>query len=170
MVGRPYKTKIAVVGLGNVLMGDDGAGVAALDSLQGKVDEDVVLAEVGTAALKAQALLEEVDHVVAIDAVQAGGPPGSVYCFSLDDAEMNACHSLHEMGIAGVLKLMPEESRPQVRVVGVEPESIEMRMELSPTVQAALPMVAETVLATINRIRNLPPTTGNACVAEETLQ
>jgi hydrogenase maturation protease len=170
MIGRPDRAKIAVVGLGNVLMGDDGAGVAALGLLQGKVDEDVVLAEVGTAALKAQALLEQVECVVAIDAVQAGQQPGSVYCFSLDGAEINACHSLHEMGIAGVLKLMPEESRPQVRVVGVEPESIELRMALSPTVQAALPKVAETVLATISRMRNLPATTGNACVAEETLQ
>jgi len=148
--------RIVIAGLGNLLMADDGVGVHAVGLLEQDPPENTIVAEVGTASLHAQDLLEQADTVIAIDAVSAGGKAGSVYCFDLDDARTETFHSLHDLGLAGVLKLIPADKRPCVIVVGVEPETIDYGMELSPAVQAALPRVVRLVKAIIRRITKTP--------------
>lgn len=138
------RCSIAIVGLGNELMTDDGVGIHAIRLLQQDSPEGVILAEVGTSPLKAQDLLEEVDEVIAIDAVTAGDKPGSVYVFDGQDAELSDQLSLHNLGIIGTLRLMPENQRPKVTILGVEPEIIDYGMELSPTVRNSLPLVVKT--------------------------
>ncbi len=158
MIAPNTHPKIVIAGLGNLLMADDGVGVHAVRLLRQDPPENVLIADVGTAALHAQDLFEQADMVIAIDAVQAGGKAGSVYRFDLDDAQTQSFHSLHDLGLAGVLKLMPESKRPHVIVVGVEPETIDYRMELSPAVQAALPKVVQLVGEMIKRITKTPGT------------
>lgn len=132
---------VAILGLGNELLRDDGVGVHAVRELQKDPPEDVVIAEVGTAALNAQHLLEKADVVIAIDAVQAGDIPGTVYRFDVAEAATAGRATLHDLGLVGVLRLMPEAARPEVIVLGVEPERVEYGMELTPAVHAALPRV-----------------------------
>ena len=145
--------EIAILGLGNVLLGDDGVGVHAARELRKDPPENVVVAEVGTRALSAQHILEDADIVIAIDAAHADGPPGSVYRFNAEDAESDRLCSLHEMGIIGVLRLMPEEARPKVIILGVEPEVIDYGMELSPIVQAALGRTVRAARQMVEEIR-----------------
>lgn len=145
--------RIAVLGLGNLLLADDGVGVHAVRQLQNGPPEGVVVAEVGTAILHAQHLIEQADFVIAIDAVCAGGKPGSVYRFDAADADDTDQHiSLHQLGIIGVLRLMPEGSRPKVTILGVEPEKVSYAMELSPTVQAVLNDVVEAAKEIVKEI------------------
>ncbi|MHC4499981.1 MAG: hydrogenase maturation protease, partial [Planctomycetota bacterium] len=61
---------VAIVGLGNLLLSDDGVGIHAVRQLQKDPPEGVAVAEVGTAALRAQELLGQADIVIAIDAVE----------------------------------------------------------------------------------------------------
>ncbi len=138
--GKEHR-RAAIVGLGNILLMDDGVGVHALRTLSGPAPEGIVLAEVGTALLDALELLASVEVVVAIDAVAAGGRPGSIYCLNVNDAQVRTHVSLHELGIAAALQLLPTESRPRVLIVGVEPAVIDYGMRLSPAVQAVLPQV-----------------------------
>ena len=132
--------QVLVVGLGNELLTDDGVGVHVVRMLQETPPVDgVEVLEVGTAILHAQHLIEQAAHVIAVDAVRAGDEPGAIYRFDVDQAHMNRPTTLHELGIVGVLKLIPEQRRPQVTILGIEPETIGYGMELSSAVQASLP-------------------------------
>jgi hydrogenase maturation protease len=153
MAVGPVYPKIAIVGLGNVLLSDDGVGVHAVRELQKAPPAGVAVVEVGTRALQAQDVLEYADVVVAIDVVQAGDRPGSIYRFDADDGETQRPYSLHDLGIIGVLRLMPQDSRPAVIIIGVEPEIIDYGMQLSPTLQAVLSRVVETARKVVEEIR-----------------
>ena len=145
MIARNGQAKIVVAGLGNVLMSDDGVGVHAVRRLQEERLEGVIIAEVGTAALHWQEMFEAADIVIAVDAVEAGGRSGEVYVFELADAEGSRLGSVHDLGMAGVLRLIAESERPGVVVVGVEPERIGYGMELSAKVEGSLTTVLRTV-------------------------
>ena len=145
--------EVLVLGLGNELLTDDGVGVHVVRMLQKEtVIEGVVVAEVGTAIIHAQHLLEQAACVIAVDAVQAGDKPGAIYRFDIDQAPLNQPASLHELGIVGLMQLIPEQDRPEVTILGVEPEKIDYGMELSLAVQAALPRVVQTVREMIMKI------------------
>ena len=144
MADCPKHIEVLVLGLGNELLTDDGVGVHVVRRLQKEsLPQDTEILEIGTAILHVQHLLEQAVHVVAIDAVRAGDKPGSVYCFDIDQAQLNQPVTLHDLGIVGVLKLIPESLRPKVTILGVEPETIDYGMELSPLVEASLPRVAQ---------------------------
>jgi hydrogenase maturation protease len=99
-----------------------------------------VVVELGTAVLDALNLLASARTVVALDAVQAGGPPGTIYEMPLAAVRKRGpSTSLHEFDLYAACRLLPADCRPDVVVVGVEPQSIECGLELSPSVQAVLP-------------------------------
>jgi hydrogenase maturation protease len=138
--------EVLILGLGNELLTDDGVGVHAIRLLgQEPPMEGVVAAEAGTAILHTQDLLEQASFVIAIDAVKAGDKPGSVYRFDVEEARINRPSSLHDLGIVGLLRLIPQQDRPAVTILGVEPESLDYGMELSPVVEAAVPGVVQIV-------------------------
>ena len=147
--------EVLVLGLGNELLTDDGVGVHVVRMLQKEPPiEGVVIAEVGTAILHAQHLLEQTACVIAVDAVQAGDAPGAVYRFNIDQAQLNHPTTLHELGIVGLMRLIPEHNRPEVTILGVEPARIDYGMELSSAVQAAVPRVVQIVREMIMEIQS----------------
>jgi len=145
--------RIAVLGLGNELLRDDGVGVHAIRMLDQAGIEGVTIAEIGTAALSAQQILVESDLVIAIDAVHHDGCPGTIYTFDAEDEKADCVFSLHDLGIIGAVNLLPNELRPKVQIVGVEPEIIEYGQELSDTVKASLQKVIDIVRKFIIKIR-----------------
>jgi len=151
----------AIVGLGNILLTDDGVGVHAVRKLREDAPEGIVLAEVGTAMLDALDLFESVEVVIAIDAVRAGGPPGSIYSFSIDEVDPQGPISLHELGIVEAMQYLPAGSVPQIVIIGVEPAVIDYGVELSPMVRAVLPDVVRKARTMASQLmERIPPTTG----------
>ncbi|MHC4111387.1 MAG: hydrogenase maturation protease [Planctomycetota bacterium] len=153
MILETGHSKVAIVGLGNELMTDDGVGVHVVRELQKAPPAGVLVAEVGTRALNAQQLLEEADIVIVIDAVCADGRPGSIYLFDSVNVETQRHYSLHEMGIIGVMRLIQKDARPKLIILGVEPEIIDYGMELSETVRAALKPVVGAARKIADQIR-----------------
>jgi len=145
VTSEPAKTRIAVIGLGNELMADDGVGIHAIRRLRTVLPPEVPCVEIGTAALRAQDICEQSEFVIALDAVQADGSPGSVYLLDLSDAATPEAESLHNLSLAGVIRLIPPAQRPEVLVVGVEPARVEHSLALSEPVEAALPRVIRSV-------------------------
>jgi len=132
--------RVLIAGLGNLLLRDDGVGVHAIRSMGNDLPPGVLAVEVGTAVLDALHLFEEAEMVIAIDAMKAGGVPGTIYSFQLSDvAAPEVPASLHEFSLLSALGLMEGPSRPEIAILGVEPEVIDYGMELSAAVQAALP-------------------------------
>lgn len=138
--------RILIAGLGNLLLKDDGVGVHAVQELQQNPPKGTKVVEVGCAVLDALHLFEWADIVLGIDAMQAGGAPGTVYRFGIDDvAEDNHHASLHEVNLVSALRFLPEDARPEIAMLGVEPEIIDYSLDLSQSVSAALPQVVEVV-------------------------
>ena len=151
------KTRIVVLGLGNELISDDGVGVHAIRRLREMLPGDVPCVAIGTAALKAEAFCAQAEVVIAIDAVQAQGRPGSVYVLDLVDAALPAAESLHNLSLAGLIALMPLGARPRGIVVGVEPARVEYGLALSEPVEAALPYVIRAVRDIVSAGGRIPP-------------
>lgn len=143
---------VLVLGIGNILLRDEGVGVRAVESLRGvPLPEDVEVVDGGTCGADLVEIMADRRKVIVIDALQADEPPGSV--FRLGAAELmpseGDCISLHQLGlveslnIAAQLGCAPEE----VVIFGVQPGTISPGMELSAEVAAAMPLIIRSVLA-----------------------
>lgn len=146
--------RILIAGLGNCLLGDDGVGVHAARKLAGNPPAGTVVVEVGTAVLDALHLFEWADIILAIDAMNAGGRPGTVYLLPASGAEEpKAKGSLHELNLISALGLLRKKRRPPVLIVGVEPQVIDFSLDLSPEVRSALPLVMRSVMEAVEFCR-----------------
>jgi hydrogenase maturation protease len=140
--------RILIAGLGNELLADDGVGVHAVrELLKYPPVSGIIIVEVGTAVLNALHLIEWADRIIALDAMQAGAPVGTIYEFGVHDAAENSRQvSLHELNFMAALRFLPaRHCIPEVNILGVEPETISYGLELSPAVQAALPRLVARV-------------------------
>lgn len=138
--------KTLVLGVGNLLMGDDGVGVHAAMSLcgEGGLDGADIL-DVGTAILDVLPALEAADRIVVMDAVCAGDIPGTVYRIPLSHCAENSCiASVHGLSLIRILALHGKQV-PDGVILGVEPDYIGWSMSLSPRVEKALPKLLEAV-------------------------
>lgn len=139
--------KTLVLGLGNLLLGDEGVGVHAARALleEGCPDGTTIL-DVGTAILDAIPAIEVADRIIVVDAVKADGEPGSVYKMPLSDfMRAPVIASMHGFDLSRVLALAGRIEPPEVVVIGVEPAVIDWSMELSPRVAASFPFVLDAI-------------------------
>lgn len=139
--------KTVILGLGNLLLGDEGVGVhAAMALMREELPPHVTVLDVGTAVLDALPALETADKVIVIDCVKADEAPGSVYFVPYEDMMRPECiASLHGFDLSRVLALAGRTDLPEVVVFGVEPDGIGWSLELSPKVAEALPVVIDAV-------------------------
>ena len=147
--------KTIVLGLGNLLLGDEGVGIHVVRKLEElELPLDVELVDGGTASFDLLPVLQRADRVIVVDAACAGGPPGSVYRFRLEpqtaplEGEAPTVLSLHQLSFQEVLqaaRLLAID--PEIVVIGVEPKRIEPSLDLSPEVKEALPQVIAAVQA-----------------------
>lgn len=136
------QSRILIAGIGNLLLRDDGVGVHAVRALRSQVPPGVVVAEIGTAILHSLHLLETAEKILVIDAMQAGGAPGTIYAGRVEDLEETpAAVSMHQIGLTSAFRFLQNHRQPKIVVLGVEPERIEYGMELTPAVAAVLPRV-----------------------------
>ncbi len=143
--------KILIVGLGNLLLRDDGVGVHAIRELQKDSQPGVLAVEVGTAVLDALHLFEWADRILAIDAMQAGGSAGRIYSIPVSDVEDRGPQaSLHELNLLAALRFLPDSKRPPIVILGVEPGIIDYGLHLSSKVEAGLPVVIHAVREIVN--------------------
>ena len=138
------------MGLGNVLLKDDGVGVHAVRELQRVLPRGVRAVDVGTAVLDALHLFEWADRVLAIDAVDSGGPPGTLYTFGVEDVDDPGLQmSVHQMNLLAVPQFL-RHRRPKVTILGVQPQAIDYGMELSPMLRTQLPRLVQTAKGIID--------------------
>ena len=139
--------KTLVLGLGNLLLADEGVGVhVAQRLLDSEAIDDVVVLDVGNAVLDALPAIAAADKVIVVDAMKGGGLPGTVYRLSIEDcSSAGPIGSVHGFDMKSVLHLVGRKEPPEVTVIGIEPEVIGWSTELSLAVAEALPDVMATV-------------------------
>ncbi len=141
-----------VLGIGNILLRDEGIGCHVVHALEGIPLPDVQIMDGGTCPDVVQ-LLEDTDKLVIVDAVNGGGMPGQIYRFHLEDVilEQKPFLSLHDMGLVDNLMLMKlRQGIGETVIIGVEPREIEWGLELSPELQKKMPQIIDAVLAEFN--------------------
>jgi hydrogenase maturation protease len=140
------KPMILVAGLGNVLFQDDGVGVHVIRELQKTPIPKIVYAEIGTVVLGALHLFEWADKILAVDAMQAGGKPGTIYTVGINDVERPGPRaSLHQHAFLSAFKFLSRKNPPEISILGIEPETTAYGLALSPSVQASLSQVGQNV-------------------------
>jgi hydrogenase maturation protease len=143
--------KIVILGVGNLLLSDEGIGVHVADQLM-KMDlpAEVSVIEGGTEGFRLIDIITEADRLIVVDAVKGGGAPGSIYHFDMDevpDSPSGFKTSVHQIGILEVINLSGLiGKKPYTTVIGVEPKSLDMGMELSPEIKDKVPRIIQLVL------------------------
>ncbi|MFI5301786.1 MAG: HyaD/HybD family hydrogenase maturation endopeptidase [Polyangiales bacterium] len=144
--------RVVVLGVGNLLLSDEGVGVRCIEALErdARVPSSVRLIDGGTSTHELLEDLEDLDVLILVDAVLAGRAPGTL--LRLEGAEIPAAFSSklspHQHGINDLLASLTLLGRAPREVVlfGVEPASLSLSLELSPIVATAMPALVERVL------------------------
>ena len=142
--------RIVIVGVGNLLMKDEGVGIHVIKHLQEiNMPPDIELIDGGTAP-DLIAYIRAGDKLIIVDSAQAGGEPGAIYRFLPEDlaTDTGTLASAHELGVELNLKLMSlmgNEPR-EIVIIGVEPKEIDWGTELTEELQNKLPEIIDAVL------------------------
>jgi len=142
--------RIMVMGIGNVLMQDDGVGVHVIRQLEAMdLPPEVELVDGGTHSYDLLDYFSQADFCIVVDAMHAGGKPGTVYRVPLEELDLSPnpnIQSLHEMSFAeAVYMLQLEGYNPQMLVYGVEPHTVDLGLELTPVVAEQVPFILERI-------------------------
>lgn len=118
--------KLLVMGIGNMLLTDDGVGVFAAQKLmQEDLPDNVTVIEAGTFTQDVFYLFEGYDAILVLDIVHAKGTPGSIYKLSESDLVDNEKQrlSIHDIDLIDSLNMaeLLHGQRPQLQVLGMEP-------------------------------------------------
>jgi hydrogenase maturation protease len=146
-----------IIGLGNILLKDEGVGVKCVEYLKGKpLDEDVKLVDGATLGFDLLEEIEGFEKVVIVDAVDMGKEPGFVASFRAEEVLSlpgSKKFSLHEIGLAEILQVGSQIGYDFSRatIVGIQPREILRGENLSPEVEARLPDLADKVLEEIGK-------------------
>lgn len=148
-----------VLGLGNLLLGDDGVGLRLLEELRrewGETDS-IDFVDGGTQGLALLGYLADRPRVVILDAVGLGAPPGTVHVLGEPEIEQlraRRASTAHEGNALEVLALarLLRQAPGWVRIVGVEPAHIRTSLELSPVVESVLPRALEAARRVLGEI------------------
>lgn len=150
------RPRIAVLGLGNLMRTDDALGMLALQQLRAdpRFPQSVPLIEGGTLGLDLLYPLEGITHLLALDAIDAGAPPGTLLRYAGNEIDrLPIAKSVHLLGFSdliGALRLI--ESEPaEIVVLGMQPEKIDWGTELTPTVKTALVTLLESAVEQVMR-------------------
>ncbi len=147
---------IVIIGVGQTLRGDDGAGLAAVQLWQRiyPPSTDLPSVRVELAELPGLSLIDlfmGTDAAILVDAVRSGAKPGCIHLISESDlaAFESSSGSAHGMGVAESLalgrRLYPEKMPADIILIGIEASAIELGEMLSPEVKYAIQQAARSI-------------------------
>ena len=143
------KTNIAVIGIGNILMKDEGVGCHAANLLlsEYEFEPDIAIIDGGTTGTDLLPYLEEHDRIIILDAVEFGQEAGFIGSIENDDilTRLTTKMSMHHLGITDVLstaKLL-DIVPSQMFLLGMQPKDLSVGMELTEETKKRLPRMLE---------------------------
>lgn len=149
--------KLLVLGIGNLLLTDDGVGVWAARKLMEEVwPEGVVIREAGTFTQDIFYTFGDVERLLVLDVVHAGGRPGSLYLLEEEAlvGRVNQRLSIHDIDLLDSLRMAEHYfgRKPALRVLGMEPQNYTTwQIGLSPALEERFPSYLESARTEIAR-------------------
>jgi hydrogenase maturation protease len=151
--------RIVVLGVGNILLKDEGIGVRVIEEFQRQYETppNVRVVDGGTQGLWLMATIQETDHLIVVDAVLGDGEPGTLYRLEKDDLPkgLRAKQSTHDSDLVEALNLcyLLETGPQSVVVLGVQPQDITpFGLEMTEPVAARIP---DLVRGIVDELRKL---------------
>jgi len=151
--------KIGILGIGNLLIGDEGFGVHTVKYLEDNYlfPENVVIVDAGTAGIYMSPYLEECDPVFVIDVVDIDAEPGSMHTFKLEDVragKFSTRMSPHQLGLLEIIEIckLRDAAPSQVEFYCVVPADLEQDLVLSPIVAPRVTQIAEILIKRLEEI------------------
>ena len=140
-----------VMGVGNILLSDEGLGVHFINELSKEnLPLNVELLEGGTAGLELVHLIQEIDFLIIVDAINAKDEPGAIFRFKPEKIKVLPEQyevSFHQVGIMEVLAMASIlGNAPQTLIFGIQPKSLEWGLELSPEIHEVFPKIKDLIL------------------------
>mgnify|MGYP001101555158 CR=1 FL=1 len=153
------RPKVVVVGVGNILLKDEGIGVHvayALQKLPSPEDVDLEIIDGGTSP-DVFLTLKGMDKLIVIDAARIGDEPGTIYHFQVDNLAYTpeGITSAHQISFLQTLKVMDclGLNPRDITILGVEPKEIDWGLEPSEQLQHKIPQIIELILEEVNKCR-----------------
>ncbi|MEK7992040.1 MAG: HyaD/HybD family hydrogenase maturation endopeptidase [Thiotrichaceae bacterium] len=149
--------QIVVLGVGNILLTDEGIGVRAAEYLMKNYDypDNVTILDGGTMGMELLGHIIDIDVLIVLDAVASNKPVGTVIMMEDDEIPKFFASKLspHQVGIADVLAAadLIAKSPEKVLLFGVVPENLELSTELTPVVAEKLPTLVEHVIKALQQ-------------------
>ncbi|OGP89954.1 MAG: hypothetical protein A2156_05900 [Deltaproteobacteria bacterium RBG_16_48_10] len=135
--------------MGNLLYQDEGIGIHVIHAMGGlDLPEHVELLDIGTSTMDLISHLEGVKKLIVIDAMKAGGTPGTIYQCRPEDLlpKEEGPISLHEIGLLQALTIARKKALEiDTLIIGIEPEILDWGMELSGKVKSSIPAIIKAI-------------------------
>ncbi|MDY2686148.1 MAG: HyaD/HybD family hydrogenase maturation endopeptidase [Selenomonadaceae bacterium] len=147
-----HPAEVTVLGVGNVILRDEGFGVRVAEYLDSHYDwpDTVQIVDGGTLGIELTQYVTGTKKLLVIDSINGHAAPGTVFRFENDAvmAHFQDKLSAHEVGIQDVLALLTVTGHkiPDVVVIGAQPYDLEAGVELSGGMQAILPRIVKQAL------------------------
>ena len=157
MVNNMSQKQILVLGVGNILLRDEGIGVRIVEKLQQDYtfSPNVRLLDGGTLGLKLLEPITEADVLIVVDAIISGQPPGTLERLPLAElrSRISIKNSLHQLDLLETLAHAEFlESLPETTIIGIEPDdTCTLSLELSDIIHARREDMVSAVLEEIFR-------------------
>jgi hydrogenase maturation protease len=146
------RNSIALIGLGNILLKDEGVGVHAVEALKRNYDfpEEVRLIDGGTLGLDLLPLIEGAEKILFVDAMELKKEPGAIAV--IEDQEIPSLLepklSLHHVGLSDLLfasRFMGNQPA-KMALIGIQPETMEIGLDLSPAILRRFEELLQTIV------------------------
>lgn len=144
--------KVVVLGVGNLILADEGVGVRVVEAIMRdyRMPEGVALIDGGTSGME---LLEELSHLdllIVVDAIAAGKAPGTLVTLRDEEVPVFFRRNLspHAIGLSDVLASLEfmEATPRETVIIGVQPVSMELSTELTSEIAALVPNLVDQVI------------------------
>ncbi len=154
-------TKTLILGIGNILLQDEGAGVHAIRQLAGLTEQrnDIELMDGGTLSFTLAGAIEDADNLIVIDAAHYDGKPGTTRVFEgerMDDfIGSNRKCSVHEVSLIDLMAvaLLTDQLPRHRALIGIQPQTIAWGEMPSPPVAGAIKLACHQALQLIEEWR-----------------
>ncbi len=137
---RTQESTVTVLGLGNILMSDEGVGVHVVNEFQERyaVPEYVEIIDGGAAGLDLIPFIEGKERVLMVDAVNFDREPGFIGMLENEEipARLTSKVSMHHLGLMDVLSIVRLSGKypKDVCIIGIQPKSLELGLAMTPEV------------------------------------
>ena len=143
------KGKVVIVGIGNIIRGDDGFGPKLIEKIKNNVQGVCLDAGVAPENYLGKIIKESPDTVLIIDAVHLGKNPGEHEILKGEDIAKSG-FTTHDISPVMFIEYLTKETEANIYMLGVQPQGIELGSEMSGRLKIALDELSEKILEVVN--------------------